>query len=206
MAEMEMIMYTVTEDALRAAQVKPSEVDILITATDSYVPVPSMSAMIANRFKMRSDVRTYSLAGHTCTSGIIVVELAQQLLKAAKGKVALLVLHDNCTAGFSRSNLKPCCSSNVLFRLNGAALVLSNRSKDRQRAKYELMCTERVLLTSDAAYNSIKVREDGEGQTGIFLAKEDLLAAAGESIKATLTKIAPRILPLAELARLQSTP
>ncbi len=40
-----------------------------------------MSAMIANRFKMRSDVRTYSLAGHTCTSGIIVVELAQQLLK-----------------------------------------------------------------------------------------------------------------------------
>lgn len=55
--------------------------DILITATDSYVPVPSMSAMIANRFKMRSDVRTYSLAGHTCTSGIIVVELAQQLLK-----------------------------------------------------------------------------------------------------------------------------
>lgn len=80
------------------------------------------------------------------------------------------------------------------------------RSKDRQRAKYELMCTERVLLTSDAAHNSIKVREDGEGQTGIFLAKEDLLAAAGESIKATLTKIAPRILPLAELARLQSTP
>jgi 3-ketoacyl-CoA synthase len=57
------------------------QVDIFITATDTYVPVPSMSAMIANRFKMRSDVRTYSLGGHACTSGIIAVELAQQLLK-----------------------------------------------------------------------------------------------------------------------------
>ena len=68
------------------------------------------------------------------------------------------------------------------------------------------MCTERVLLTSDAAFNSVKIREDGKGQTGIFLAKEDVLAAAGASIKATLTKIAPRILPLAEMARVQSTP
>ena len=119
-----------------------------------------MSAMIANRFKMRSDVRTYSLAGHACASAIIVVELAQQLLKvgitfhppywgkhpsngclpwgcqrsvvwclgqASKGKVALVVLHENCTAGFSRSNVKACCAANVLFRLNGAALVLTNR-------------------------------------------------------------------------------
>lgn len=48
-------------------------------------------------------------------------------LQAAKGKVALLVLHENCTAGFSRSNVKACCAGNVLFRLNGVALVLTNR-------------------------------------------------------------------------------
>lgn len=58
-----------------------SQVDILIAATDTYVPVPSMSAMVANRFKMRGDLRNYSLGGQGCSSGIIAVELAQQLLK-----------------------------------------------------------------------------------------------------------------------------
>ncbi|EIE20271.1 thiolase-like protein [Coccomyxa subellipsoidea C-169] len=203
LAEMEMVIYQVAETAMQASNIKPSEVDILITATDTYVPVPSMSAMIANRFGMRTDLRTYSLAGHACTSGVIAVELAQQLLKAraAKGKVALVVLHESCTAGFSGSNDKACAAANVLFRLNGAALVLSNRSKDRRRAKYELMHTERTLLATDKAFNSIKVRQASDGETGVFLHKEDLLAAAGKTIKLTLTKLAPRILPLSELFR-----
>ena len=55
--------------------------DILITAS-TFTPVPSLSAMVASYFGMRSDVLHYSLAGQGCTSGIIEVELAQHLLKA----------------------------------------------------------------------------------------------------------------------------
>jgi 3-ketoacyl-CoA synthase len=40
-----------------------------------------MSAMIAHRFKMRSNVKNYSLGGQGCACGIITVELAAQLLK-----------------------------------------------------------------------------------------------------------------------------
>lgn len=39
--------------------------------------------MIAHRFKMRSDVQSYSLAGQGCAFGIITIELATQLLKVA---------------------------------------------------------------------------------------------------------------------------
>jgi predicted naringenin-chalcone synthase len=56
------------------------QIDIIITAGD-WVPLPSMSAMIANHFKMRSNVRNYSLGGQGCACGVITVELAAQLLK-----------------------------------------------------------------------------------------------------------------------------
>lgn len=74
-----------------------------------------------------------------------------------------------------------------------------HRPRDRRYAKYELLCTERTLLTSDEAFNSILVRQDTAGIKGIFLIKKDLIAAAGRSIKLTLTKLAPRILPIYEL-------
>lgn len=41
--------------------------------------------------------------------------------------MVLVVLHENITGGFSCSNEKATCTSNVLFRLNGAAIVLTNR-------------------------------------------------------------------------------
>jgi hypothetical protein len=47
--------------------------------------------------------------------------------QASGGKTALLVLHDNCTAGISLSHDMSTCAANLLFRLNGAAMVLSSR-------------------------------------------------------------------------------
>jgi hypothetical protein len=80
------------------------------------------------------------------------------------------------------------------------------RPQDRRRAKYELMHTERTLITSNAAYNCIKVRQAADGEAGCFLHKDDVLASASESLKLTLTKLAPRILPLSELVRYLQAP
>ena len=57
-----------------------AQVDIVITAC-TFTPVPSLSAMVASYFGMRSDVLHYSLGGQGCTSGIIEVELAAHLLR-----------------------------------------------------------------------------------------------------------------------------
>ncbi len=75
------------------------------------------------------------------------------------------------------------------------------RPQDKRRAKYELLYTERTLLTDDAAFQCIKIREDGEGVKGVFLHKNDVISSAAAAIKATLTKLGPLILPLSELVR-----
>jgi 3-ketoacyl-CoA synthase len=73
------------------------------------------------------------------------------------------------------------------------------RRKHKRRAKYELLHTERTLLTSDEAFNCIKMRDDDEGLQCVFLNKKDVISAAADSIKTTLAKMGPMILPVSEL-------
>jgi 3-ketoacyl-CoA synthase len=70
------------------------QVDIIITGCGGYVPLPSLSAMIAHRFQMRSDVRSYSLSAHGCATGVILIELAEQLLKTVVCRIpsSMLIL------------------------------------------------------------------------------------------------------------------
>jgi FAE1/Type III polyketide synthase-like protein len=57
------------------------QIDVVITSCSCFAPTPSMAAMILNRFKMRSDVLTYSLSGMGCSSSIICIDLAKHLLQ-----------------------------------------------------------------------------------------------------------------------------
>jgi FAE1/Type III polyketide synthase-like protein len=62
---------------LRAAR----QVDILVVNCSLFNPTPSMSAMIVNRFKMRSNIITYNLSGMGCSAGVIAINLAKELLQ-----------------------------------------------------------------------------------------------------------------------------
>jgi hypothetical protein len=57
------------------------QVDVVITSCSCFAPTPSMAAMIVNRFKMRSNVSTYSLGGMGCSSSLICVDLAKNHLR-----------------------------------------------------------------------------------------------------------------------------
>lgn len=57
------------------------QIDILITNCSLYCPTPSLSAHIVNKFKMRSNVITYSLGGMGCSAGVIAISLAKELLQ-----------------------------------------------------------------------------------------------------------------------------
>ncbi|WRX22692.1 Chalcone/stilbene synthase [Theobroma cacao] len=95
-------------------------------------------------------------------------------------------------------NNRPMLVTNCLFRVGGAAILLSNRSYDRRRSKYELVHT---LLThkgqDDKSYNCILQQEDEANEVGVSLSK-DLTAVAGEALKANITALGPFVLPLSE--------
>eukprot|EP00798_Chlamydomonas_sp_ICE-L_P026885 gene26885-4495_t len=79
--EAEMVMCGALHELLKRTSIKPSEIDILITCTSIYCPTPSLCAMLVNHFNMRSDIRTYHLGGMGCGTGVIAVNLIQDLIK-----------------------------------------------------------------------------------------------------------------------------
>lgn len=111
---------------------------------------------------------------------------------------ALVVSMENITLNWYFGNDRSMLLSNCLFRLGGAAILLSNRSSDRRRSKYQLMHTVRTHKGSDdKAYSCVFQREDDTKRVGVALSK-DLMAVAGEALKTNITTLGPIVLPMSE--------
>lgn len=88
--------------------------------------------------------------------------------------------------------------TNCLFRLGGAAVLLTNRSSERRRSKYQLMQTLRTHKgADDKSFKCVVQQEDESKKVGIMLSR-DLMAVAGEAIKTNITMLGPLVLPLSE--------
>ena len=57
------------------------QIDILVVNCSLFNPTPSLSAMIINHFKMRSNIVSYNLGGMGCSAGVIAISLAKELLQ-----------------------------------------------------------------------------------------------------------------------------
>lgn len=87
---------------------------------------------------------------------------------------------------------------NCLFRVGGAAILLSNRPSDHNTSKYQLLDTiHNNTSSSNRSYNSIIREEDKEGLPGVNI-NRDLLAAAISTIKPNLITVGRLILPIKE--------
>merc|ERR1719375_1973614 len=68
---------------------------------------------------------------------------------------------------------------NMLFRVGGAAIALSNRPRDFRRAKYELTHLVRTHRgADDESYQTVFQKEDDAETVGVFLASLFLSAAS----------------------------
>jgi 3-ketoacyl-CoA synthase len=192
------VLFTCVEEALRKTNTKAQKVDILVVNCSLFNPTPSLSAMIVNRFKMRTNIITYNLAGMGCSAGVISIGLAQQLLQVHPNSTALVVSTENITQNWYFGNEKSMMIPNCLFRVGGAAIVLSNRRWDRNRAKYQLMHVVRTHMgQDDAHYECVYQQQDHKQNTGVYLSK-NLMKIAGHALKANITTLGPLVLPLSE--------
>lgn len=101
--EAQMVLFGTVSELLARLGLQPSDIDILVVNCSLFNPTPSLSAMIINHFKMRSDVTSFNLAGMGCSAGVLAVQLAQKLLQTqrgrngGKGAYALVVSTENVT-------------------------------------------------------------------------------------------------------------
>jgi len=196
--EAEMVFTAILDQLFAQTGVKPKEIDILIVNCSLFNPTPSMSAMIINKYKMRSDVRNYNLSGMGCSAGVISIDLAKDLLQVHKNCNALVFSTENITQNWYAGADKARLVSNTLFRLGGAAILLSNKWSMGWRSKYTLTCTVRVHKgATDGAYKAVWQSEDEQRVVGVALTK-DLMTVAGDALKTNLTILGPIVLPWSE--------
>ncbi|KAJ7534006.1 hypothetical protein O6H91_13G075500 [Diphasiastrum complanatum] len=196
--ESEMVIFAALDELLEKTGVRPKDIDILITNCSLFNPTPSLSSMIVNHYKMRSNILSYHLSGMGCSAGVISIDLAKELLHVHSNKYAIVVSTENITQNVYFGNRRSMLLPNCLFRVGGAAVLLSNKSIDRSRAKYQLLYTVRTHKGAvDGSYRCVFQEQDEEGKTGVTLTK-DLMLSAGDALKTNISSLGPLVLPLSE--------
>ncbi|KAK6914013.1 FAE1/Type III polyketide synthase-like protein [Dillenia turbinata] len=196
--EAETVMFGAVDELLAKTGVKAKDIGILVVNCSLFNPTPSLSAMIVNHYKLRGNILSYNLGGMGCSAGLISIDLAKQLLQVHPNSYALVVSMENITLNWYFGNNRAMLLPNCLFRMGGAAILLSNRPSDRRRSKYQLIHTVRTHKgADDKCYNCVFQHEDENKKIGVALSK-DLMAVAGEALKTNITTLGPLVLPMSE--------
>ncbi|XP_062216733.1 probable 3-ketoacyl-CoA synthase 20 [Phragmites australis] len=203
--ESETVIFGVVDDLLAKTGVRPGDIGVVIVNSSLYSPTPSFTSLVVNRYGLRHDVVSHNLSGMGCSAGIIAIDLAKHSLQVHPDTYALVVSTENITLNAYFGNHRPMLVTNTLFRMGGAAVLLSNRRSDRRRAKYQLVHTVRTHRgASDQSYSCVTQEEDDKGHVGVSLSKE-LMSVAGEALRTNITTLGPLVLPLSEQLRFLAT-
>ncbi|KAH6765080.1 3-ketoacyl-CoA synthase 4 [Perilla frutescens var. hirtella] len=196
--EAEQVMYGALDKLFNNTNVKPKEIGVLVVNCSLFNPTPSLSAMIVNKYKLRGNIKSFNLGGMGCSAGVIAVDLAKDMLQVHRNTYAVVVSTENITQNWYFGNKKSMLIPNCLFRVGGSAVLLSNKAKDRRRAKYKLVHVVRTHKgADDKAFRCVYQEQDGAGKIGVSLSK-DLMAIAGGALKTNITTLGPLVLPISE--------
>ncbi|KAE8720738.1 3-ketoacyl-CoA synthase 5 [Hibiscus syriacus] len=196
--EAELVIFSAMDSLFIKTGLKPKDIDILIVNCSLFSPTPSLSAMVINKYKLRSNIKSFNLSGMGCSAGLISIDLARDLLQVHPNSNAVVVSTEIITPNYYQGKERAMLLPNCLFRMGAAAILLSNRRSERWRAKYRLVHVVRTHKgADDKAYRCVFEEEDKEGNVGISLSK-DLMAIAGDALKSNITTIGPLVLPASE--------
>ncbi|KAI5057822.1 hypothetical protein GOP47_0027837 [Adiantum capillus-veneris] len=200
--ESEDLILDAARKVLQKTGVDAKEIDIIIVNSSLFNPVPSLTAYLVHELKLRSNVKSFNLAGMGCSAGLIAIDLAVQLLRVHRNSNALVISTENITKNMYFGNDRSMMVSNCLFRCGCCASLLTNKpGKVHLRPKMKLLHLFRTNLAADQkAYDCVQHMEDEEGRLGVSL-KISLLEVAGVALRANITRLAPYILPWTELIK-----
>ncbi|KAL0800810.1 hypothetical protein Bca101_055985 [Brassica carinata] len=192
------ILFTVVQDLFSKHKMDPKSIDILVSNCSLFCPSPSITSIIINKFGMRSNIKSFSLSGMGCSAGLLSINLVKDLMKIHGGSLALVLSMEAVSPNGYKGKCKSMLIANTIFRMGGAAILLSNREQDKHKAKYKLQHLIRTHVGSDdESYESVMQEVDEEGLVGVALSKQ-LVKVASKALKINVVELGPRVLPYSE--------
>ncbi|CAJ1933512.1 unnamed protein product [Sphenostylis stenocarpa] len=214
--EVEQVVFGALDNLFANTKVNPKDINIVIVNCSLFNPAPSITAMIVNRnqikkyqegimsgtgvsakfikYKMGNDVRSFNLGGMGCSASILAIDLAKDLLQLHKNSYVVVVSTETITRNWYFGNNKAMLIQNCLFRLGGAAILLSNKVSKSYGVNYELVHVVRTHNgADDKSFKCVQQVQDSDGKFGVCLSR-DLMIVAGKALKANISTLGPLFL------------
>lgn len=199
------LFFPALDELFARAGVSPAQVGALVVNCSGFCAAPSLAAIIANRYRMRGDLKTFSLSGMGCAAGVVGVDVARSVLREHAGaRYAVVVSAEIVTVGWYSGRDQGKLLLNCYFRTGCSAALLTSSKRGgggAPPARYRLVSLTRTNQSADdRSYRSGYREEDEEGVTGFTLG-QGVGRMVSELLQAHLVALSLSILPWREKLR-----
>ncbi len=165
--------------SLEKAQLKPTDIDYIITVSCTGIMIPSVDAYLINRLKMRQDIVRLPVTEMGCAAGVSGIIYAKNFLKANPNKRAAVVAIESPTATFQLDDYSMAnIVSAAIFGDGAASVILSSYDNE-----------EGPEILDEAMYHFY----DSETMMGFKLVNTGLQMILDKAVPETISSHFPQI-------------